>query len=51
MADIDAQERVRLGIERQFVVLVHTYPELVDVKLALAEDECIVDKQDNEGGL
>ena len=50
MTDIDAQERVRLSIERQFVVLVHTYHELVDVKLALAEDECIVDKQDNEGG-
>ena len=48
--DVNAQERVRLGIERQFVVSVHAYYELVDVKLALAaEDECIVDKQDNEG--
>jgi hypothetical protein len=49
MADVDAQERVRLGIERQFIVSVHVYYELVDVKLALAEDECMVDEQDNEG--
>ena len=43
-------ESARLGIERQFVVSFHTYHELVDVnKLALAKDECIVDKQDNEG--
>jgi hypothetical protein len=49
MADVDAQERVRLGIERQFIVSVHVYYELVDVKLALAEDdECIVDEQDNK---
>ncbi len=48
MAYVDAQERVRLGIERQFVVSVHAYHELVDVKLALAEDECIVDEQNNE---
>ena len=39
MADVDAQERVRLGIERQFVVSVHAHYELVDVSLALAEDE------------
>jgi hypothetical protein len=49
MAYVDAQERVRLGIERQFVVSIHAHYELVDVNLALAEDECIVDKQDNEG--
>ena len=49
MAYVYAQERVRLGIKRQFVVSVHAYHELVDVKLALAEDECVVDKQDNEG--
>ena len=39
MADVDAQARVRLGIERQFVVSVHAHYELVDVNLALAEDE------------
>jgi hypothetical protein len=49
MANVDAQERVRLGIELQFIVSVHVYYELVYVKLALAEDECIVDKQDNGG--
>ena len=33
MAYVDTQERVRLGIERQFVVSVNAYYELVDVKL------------------
>ena len=51
MAYVYAQERVRLSIERQFVVSVHAYYELVDVNLALAKDECIVDEQDNEGDL
>ena len=51
MADVDAQERLRLGIERQFVVSVHAYYELVDVNLALAEDECIVVEQNNEDDL
>jgi hypothetical protein len=32
-------------------VSVHAYYELVDVNLALAEDECIFDEQDNEGDL
>ena len=52
MAYVYAQERgVHLGIERQFVVSIHAHYELVDVNLALAEDERIVDEQDNEGDL
>ena len=35
MAYIYAQERVRLCIERQFVVSIHAHYKLVDVNLAL----------------
>ena len=51
LADVDAKKRVGLGIERQLVVIVHPYHELVDILLTLAEYESVVDKQDNEGGL
>ena len=51
MAYVYAQERVRLGIERQFVVSIHGHYKLVDVNLAFAEYECIVNEQDNEGDL
>ncbi len=49
MAYVYAQERVRLGIERQYVVSIHAHYKLVDVNLALTEFECIVDEQDYEG--
>ena len=44
VADVDAKERVGLSTERQFVVMVHYYHKSVDVLLALADYQGVVDE-------
>jgi hypothetical protein len=52
VGDVYAQERVCLGIERQLIMVVHSYYELDDTLLTLADEyEGVVDEQDYyEGG-